>query len=616
MAKALIQQFLWSRLIENAQEPYNKAYKSKGIWRVTSKGLCVVQGFCADTNSKVTSFSRLVDQSSRLMFLIQIERLAENDRMDSRKKYISSLFALMIASLPLRHNINNDVQMSHPVRLETGDTHSINSADTSSTLSTSDGTRGLSFSDFFPFMKVLPNDSVINSSLKNSHHFNRKTCFQQQKILLQNLNPSSKRFKMRSIFPSMLCCNWLLEFCTVASNDEAETIMTEFLNLGWISFFDKKNEHLTHVESSKSIILNLTQAGMEIVMGVSLDKYNKLTQSQHQFLHYDESDVSRKTSSKRSSITSSGTLGNHSDILMPTNIHFDEKETFKRSVYSLKAPTLPVLQTTSLRTASTSKSSSAVSTPALEKNATSYFDILPPSNSYLNNDTIDSSALIPATSTGDINRYRESNSLKLKTILKNEQLQLLFRDFLGDNYCVENFDFWKDYDKFLMNYQRQRSNGSANHRQLLEDAYILWDMYLKPGTLRELNIDHTLREDMAEDILKMLTLVHTYTSGKSKPVLVVSTQSPSESLLTVLNWFDKVNDQICKLMATDSIPRFIQTPEYKKAIEMVQLQKEEESLKSQQDAYDNIQSRSTIFTNDLDEFPHPPQRKVKETIYL
>ncbi|KAF1804268.1 regulator of G protein signaling domain-containing protein [Mucor lusitanicus] len=535
MAKALIQQFLWTRLIVNAVEPSNRAYRDKGLWRLSSKGLCVLQEFCVKTKMDIGKFATYVDPSARLIFLIQVERLRDNDRLNNKRKYISCLFAIMIASLPLRHNYSNESKTTFE------DAHSIYSSDSGSTNSAS---RNVTFSDYFPHIKTMPNDLLVGVSYKYPQWSNQKSSFQQQKALLQNLNPSSKKFKMRAIFTSLLCCNWLIEFCTVASNDEAESIMTEFLNLGWIAFYEEKYRHSEYIESSKSITLNMTREGIKVVMD-------------HQ---------------------------------------------------KSKAPLLPLLQTASN---GSSGYSSTTSTPLYDNNTIPYFDIKHPSSN-THHKYYSTPPPTPTTPTDAFNP-KEGNFIRLKMVLKDAHFRSLFRDFLECNYCTENLDFWIDYDSLRRKCRRHPGQSTANQKQLLEEAYGLWETYLMPGTTHcELNIDHALRQDMAEDISNMVTLVETFTPGQSRPMVIISTHSTAQSLSTILNWFDKVIDQVCRMMASDSIPKFIRTPEYKKAV--YRLKPPEGTTVTTTAAHCNKSSIVTI--HDLDDFPPPPQRKIKEPSYF
>lgn len=590
MAKALIQQFLWTRLIINSVEPSNRTYRDKGLWRLSSKGLCVLQEFCVKTKTDIGKFATYIDSSARLIFLIQVERLRDNDRLNSKRKYISCLFAIMIASLPLRHNYSNESKTTFE------DAHSIYSSDSGSTSSAS---RNVTFSDYFPHIKTLPNDLLVGVSYKYPQWSNQKSSFQQQKALLQNLNPSSKKFKMRAIFSSLLCCNWLIEFCTVASNDEAESIMTEFLKLGWIAFYDEKYRHSEYIESSKSITLNMTREGIKVVMDVSLKQCNDVIQQA-----VDDHPSINKRSSTISSSSSSNTDSYHTAVQHQSSTQ--EKERHHLQHQKSKTPLLPLLQTTSN---SSSNYSSTISTPLYDNNTVPYFDLKHP-NSSTHHKYYNTPPPTPTTPTDTINP-KESNCIKLKMILKDAHLRSLFRDFLEFNYCTENLDFWIDYDTFRRKCRRHPGQTIANQKQLLEEAYALWETYLMPGTTHcELNIEHTLRQDMEEEISNIVTLVHTFTPGQSRPMVIISTHSTAQSLSTILNWFDKVNDQICRLMASDSIPKFVRTPEYKKACYKLKLSENTGAAAA------HCNKTSIVTAHDLDDFPPPPQRKIKEAFYF
>ncbi|KAI8990943.1 regulator of G protein signaling domain-containing protein [Mycotypha africana] len=559
MAKALIQQFIWTRLMESSFDPTNRTYKDKGIWRLTSKGLCILQDFCLKNGIDWEQFISVVNVTSQLMFLIQVERLSENDRISCKRKHISSLFVMMIASLPLRQNRQSEsnkiagYHQSHTRSLQDNgldDTHSVYSHDsdsTSSPLSTR-SSRQPQFFDYFPDATTLPNDLLVGTGLKQPHQ-NNKVIFQQHKALLQNLNLTYNRFRMRAIFTSFLCCTWLIENCTFASTDEVEGLLTDFLNMGWVDFYNKKDKELGYVESSKSILLNMTREGINVVMDYARKRYNEFQQKvEGQF----NSIATLETRLSTVSLTSEEIYSEPHHQLTPSD---------------------------SIRIHSN------ISTPPLTPTT-------------------------PATSTSDICSIKEGNSCRLQSILRNSQLRSIFKDFLANNFCVENLNFWIDHDNLRRNYQRQKTNMTSNsQRLLLEDAYTLWNAYLKPGAAHELNIDHNTREQMTEEISYMASIVHTYSLGNStKPKVVMLAHATYANLMTILNWLERVNEQICKLMATDSIPKFVRTAEYKQVVRSLDIapmqlkQKKPEKL--------------SIVTKDIYDFPSPPQRKVKETIYL
>ncbi|KAI8332349.1 regulator of G protein signaling domain-containing protein [Chlamydoabsidia padenii] len=183
---------------------------------------------------------------------------------------------------------------------------------------------------------------------------------------------------------------------------------------------------------------------------------------------------------------------------------------------------------------------------------------------------------------------KESNATKLKQILDDAQLRSLFKDFLHNNFCEENLDFWIDYSTLRRKIRNQSpALPSQNQKDLLEDAYDLWSTYLKPGAACELNVEHSLRQEMARVVNSMVTVVPTYIPGQqtSKNTLVISSHSVSASLRMILKWLDQVNDHICRLMSSDSVPKFVRTSKYKKIVEARETaeRKEQEDMIKQLD---------------------------------
>lgn len=427
MAKALIQQFLWTRLIESATEPQNRTYRDKGLWRVRSKGLCVLQDFCLRTKSDIWRLKKNVS-NAELMYLIELER-TQNDRIQRQRKYMATLFTILIASLPLKHQPLDAslCQIQKDFGVHSDNAPSLHSSCDSGSFET----KPRHLTDLFPNMRILANDLLVDSD----------TGYQQHQALLHNLSPTYyNKFKMRAIFSSKLCCNWLVEYCTVSSTDEAETVMTEFLKLGWITFFDRKNDHLEEVESSKSVILKLTKTGMNVIMDESLNTQR--------------------------------------------TVNFD---------FELMSP--------------------PVRTPRLSSGI-DYFSM---STDYFSDLTTP-----PLTPT--------CSDETLKQILKDGQQTLLFREHLEmHGKCVRDLDFLVDYDLL---HRRCQVSLVTNQKQLFEDARVLWDAYFKRC---ELSVDETLKKEMS-----------------------ISLEVSYQNLLKMLTWFDKVNDQLQKIIS-ESLDRFIKS---------------------------------------------------------
>lgn len=165
---------------------------------------------------------------------------------------------------------------------------------------------------------------------------------------------------------------------------------------------------------------------------------------------------------------------------------------------------------------------------------------------------------------------KESNSARLQIILESPKLRSPFKEFLRANFCEENLDFWIDYSALRRRCRNQSpALPSHNQKDLLEDAYDIWSTYLASGSSSELNVEHSLCQEMARIVNSVVTVIPAY-PGPGKPTILITTSSASQSLRMMLKLFDRVNDHICRLMASDSVPKFIKTEKYRKIAESIE----------------------------------------------
>jgi hypothetical protein len=143
-------------------------------------------------------------------------------------------------------------------------------------------------------------------------------------------------------------------------------------------------------------------------------------------------------------------------------------------------------------------------------------------------------------------------------ILHDAQLRSLFTDFLRDNFCSENLAFWIDYNNLRRKCKSQNpALSSQNQMDLLEDAYAIWSTYLCPGAQWELNVDHDLQNEMARLVPSMMKPVRHHVGASTTLIVNTSSQSNSQCLRTLLKRFERVDNQICRLMSADSVPKFV-----------------------------------------------------------
>ncbi|KAG0131121.1 Regulator of G-protein flbA, Developmental regulator [Tuber indicum] len=142
---------------------------------------------------------------------------------------------------------------------------------------------------------------------------------------------------------------------------------------------------------------------------------------------------------------------------------------------------------------------------------------------------------------------RETNTTRLTAILNDAALRLLFREYLRETVCEENLSFWLDVEDFNHNFLAIDKSKPDAVRETLAAAYGLYNAFLAPGSPCELNIDHTLRQDMASRMTRAV--------AKDENAMY-------SSLKEVAALFDRAQQQVFKLMAGDSVPKFIRTQKY------------------------------------------------------
>lgn len=106
---------------------------------------------------------------------------------------------------------------------------------------------------------------------------------------------------------------------------------------------------------------------------------------------------------------------------------------------------------------------------------------------------------------------RDSNTQRLDKILSDPALRLLFRENLRETHCEENLSFYLDVDEFVRQCrqatraaQKNPSNTSSMDgiKEIMAQAYGIYNAFLAPGSPCELNIDHQLRNNLATRMTK------------------------------------------------------------------------------------------------------------------
>ncbi|KAI1005471.1 Developmental regulator [Podosphaera aphanis] len=158
---------------------------------------------------------------------------------------------------------------------------------------------------------------------------------------------------------------------------------------------------------------------------------------------------------------------------------------------------------------------------------------------------------------------RDSNTQKLDKILNDPALRLLFRENLRDTHCEENLSFYLDVEEFIkvcqatIKSQPQINKGEKaspanldSIKETMASAYGIYNAFLAPGSPCELNIDHMLRNQLATRMTKAV--------GQDSAMI--------ESLGEVTKLFEEAQISVFKLMATDSVPKFMKSSKYEQTL--------------------------------------------------
>jgi hypothetical protein len=543
MAKTLCQQFQNCRLMENAVDPQNRTFRDKGIWHLTPKGLCILQDFCVRTEVNVTNLRKHFSHMEAIQ-LARLERNLDDDQLILNRACISAIFRVMMTSLPLDGELTSSgnassVSVSKQANFGSNTTPP---SSTTSSVSSTNSTSSPSLSAPFAMSSTVSGGDSRVQLLGN---------------YLLTLSKSTKSLPktvktMRTLFSSQMCCDWLLDYSTTSCREEAETMASEFLKYGWIEYQDTKhNNKDVPFKASKTIMFVVTDKGKQIVSDTSKQ----------------QAAVNPLTSPSCSSSQISAVPQPPQQVTLLDKIPQEgpipgEEQTTLREILSQDPDSLMITQSTTTTSEDDTEESNQGETPSR------------PSSIAIDNNI--NPQLDP----------KESNSARLQIILENPKLRSSFKDFLRANFCEENLDFWIDYNTLRRKCRNQSpALPSQKQKDLLEDAYDIWITYLAPGSSCELNVEHSLCQEMARIVNSVVTVIPAY-SGQGKPTILITASSASQSLRMMIKLFDRVNDHICRLMASDSVPKFVKTEKYRRimdAIEKIERKKQKESSELRDD---------------------------------
>lgn len=579
-AKNLLQHFLSSRLIMSATDPTNWNVRDRGLWCPTLKGKYVMEEF--------TDYTQ-VEMTETLIAALNAPYMSPGSSGSTGSRIIL-----------LDRLIDNDDQITF--------------------------SRPNMTAAFKAMMSSLPHDALLMDEIGG--------------VEKKNLGI------FKHTFVGLHCVEWLCDRLTVTSREEAEMVAAEFVLFGWIAqVLDKSDkEHnakddTMSFKTSRNAIYYVTDRGCSII-GWKIPTANQADEmmihgdsSTTSGLSMEESDASsvKKVSSRKVVINTGKPPSNKvaSETAVLAAKYANEKLPPMPNVHQLNKPeNTPISTSMTRHDSATALIEQAMSQTTLENNTAS--------ENVASNEKSHQRVLLssniprpPSMSLTDSSMSHQSNDsvngnilsdnsqfTKLNQILETPLLRMYFRDFLRKNYCVENINFWVDHHILLKN------STKKNIIEQITECYSIYETYLGPTATADLNINHTLHQEIIKYVSGVFIVVSQLppagidyfllaanTAGKSvsksakstarllllppqagnikQRIITIRGTSSDRCLSILLKLFARVNDHVCAMMAEDSVPKFVKTTKYKELIFQQQQALEEEEFSDDDDDYDD-----------------------------
>lgn len=542
-AKNLIQQFLSARLIVSATDPTNWTVKDKGLWSPTLKGKFVLEEFTIETQ---------VEMSATLMEALNI--LFDSSKINSASRLIT-----------LDRLIENDDQITF--------------------------SRPNMTATFRAMMANLPHDPLMVDEFGGIE--------------------KCKLVKYQYTFLGPLCIEWLCNRLTVTCCEEAESVASEFVLFGWIAqvldkadkrHFSRSNEHhysTSFFKTDRNAIYYVTERGCVITGWKALS--NTMQNDSNPSGLSLESDSSSSTDKK---------LKRGAIMKLPLSVTLSIQDS-QSDVSSVDLARHGPLTTSPSMTSSISNETTVVppSTSGTEQRQKQQHR-----RAILNQSQQRPPSMSITDSSASYTSNDNSQWTRLTQILETPLLRMYFRDFLRANYCVENINFWVDHHKLLL---LRKSNSSKVVLEQIAACYAMYKTYLSSCATADVNIDHTLHQQIATYVTRVFVVVNqspttsdtvyfvspaaptVTTPSRNKTLLLMPPQVTKQHIVTIqkdvlpeqclndlLSMLGRVNDHVCRMMAEDSVPKFIKTDKYKQLMAQQQ-QRREDDIRKEEDMFDD-----------------------------
>ncbi|KAF9108732.1 hypothetical protein BGX27_008251 [Mortierella sp. AM989] len=553
MAKNICQTFMDARLIESATDPARREFQPRGLCQITPKGAHLLAKFVYRNKMSLEETRHIT--SNAIANLVYLDRADDEDAIILGQDHVDTLFKRFAGPQP-------------------------NVAKVDTNKDSSSGTTSSGGRERTPSATDLSNGIEVKDQQLNSG-----TC--------------------KDTFYGKAAVEWLLDYSTVISKEEAFCICQEMVSAGYIGQVgEESTDSRSLFKSGNSAFYQLTESGRALTGWQSLDDGGSSINNDWMEDRAAAGPKVERNNLEASLLSTQFKLTSNNASRLPISIisgqrRSNDENSMIGSQYNEE-----------MARNSTRRLSQILNDPAFQITLSESGTMSSYAASSSGRESVGASSgggsrmSTPSSSV----QSTTSNTSRLNGILSDSTVRDLFKSFLRQNICEENLSFYLevlDYKvKFsaLINSARAYDQsvfghdaGNNNHtyppslreleKQICTQAFAIFETFLVSGAPREVNLPHQMRQDITaymQAIVRNMeipdvngssnesrNLPPTPSSPSSAPSMEASdnnkpngggTGAPKELIHIAL--FDIIHDHIFRLMSTDSVPKFIKTDKY------------------------------------------------------
>ncbi|KAF9432756.1 hypothetical protein BGZ76_010362 [Entomortierella beljakovae] len=547
MAKNLCQSFMDARLIESSTDPTKREFQPRGLCQITPKGAHLIAKFVYRNKMNLDDTKNATVNA--VANLVHLDRADDEDAIILGQDHVDTIFKRFAGNTPNR--------MSAEALKESQSLQSNGGRER--TMSTSaDLSNGIEVGDY-----LFNNDTQKNT------------------------------------FYGKAAVEWLMDYSTVISKEEAFCICQEMVSAGYLELVGEENTGGRSLfKTGNSALYQLTEYGRALAGWKGQDDGGSINKDWME----DRAAASPKVerNNPESTLLSAQFKLTASNVSrLPISIREHPKSADESSVTSS--------QHTDENGKSSRRLSQILNDPAFQIALSEGGPMSSYAASSSGRESVSggsSGGSRKKTITPSSVQSTTSNTSRLNGILCDSTVRDLYKSFLKQNFCEENLSFYLEVLDYKVEFSALISSARAynqsvfghdgrnsNHtyppslreleKQICTKAFSIYETYLVSGATREVNLPHQMRQDitsyMQAVVRNMESLeansINTIPAAPSAPAAIPSIDTseqeksangsngaPKELIHIAL--FNVVHDHIFRLMSTDSVPKFIRTDKY------------------------------------------------------